>query len=436
MRQTPDKDIIYPPGNSCAFQFDNVFIPMSENIQRPRFCVRLFQDHLVVNDILRQELHVLNPTASVLWVLLEDNYYDAESLSTTLTQLVGNADAAVVDDDVRATLLAWSSLGWLDIENSCYRLDRRVCEPGDPFGGRATRHPPATRLPDYEIIGDLHLSLNQNSCRVILSHHGQPGFSDALFRLQALLAGLATESDTDSNFVLRLVDAGDRFWIDRPDAVLSTDDESFALASVVTGIFNCAYAEDGLFATLHAAAVSKPGGTLLLPGASGHGKSTLTAYLAAHGWNYLGDDIVALGQKSSEDEITLLPFPTALGLKPASWPIMQAFYPELENLPVIPYADKQARFIPLPRASLAEPSQPCIRAVIFPSYAVGQATLLEAIAPIQALCLLVESGLTTGSSIESKRIDTLLELLERTPCYRIAYSNLSEVEQTFQTLLS
>ncbi|MGZ8223361.1 MAG: PqqD family peptide modification chaperone [Methylobacter sp.] len=410
---------------------------MSENIQHPRFSVRLFQDHLVVNDALRQELFVLNPTASILWFLLEDNCYDANDLSTALTQLIDNVDAAVVDHDVQATLQAWSSLGWLDMENSGYRLVRSFCEPGDPFGGRATQYPPATALPHYEIISDLHLSLNQNACRVILGHHGRPGFPDATFRLQAVLAGLASDDATaDSNFVLRLIDAGDRFWIDRPDTVLSTNDESFALASIVTGIFNGAYAEDGLFATVHAAAVSKPGGTLLLPGASGHGKSTLTAYLTAHDWNYLGDDVVALGQKSSGDEITLLPFPTALGLKPASWPIMHALYPELENLPTIPYADKQARFIPLPRTIISEPSQLRIRAVIFPNYAVGQATLLEAIEPIQAFCLLVESGLTTGSSIESKRIDTLLELLERTPCYRITYSNLSEVEQTFQTLLS
>jgi serine kinase of HPr protein (carbohydrate metabolism regulator) len=44
----------------------------------------------------------------------------------------------------------------------------------------------------------------------------------------------------------------------------------------------------------HAAAVSRGGHRVLLPGVSGIGKSTLTAYLGGHGFGYLGDDCVAM----------------------------------------------------------------------------------------------------------------------------------------------
>src|SRR5450631_1425294 len=45
-------------------------------------------------------------------------------------------------------------------------------------------------------------------------------------------------------------------------------------------------------AYFHAAAVSRGGRSVLLPGVSGTGKSTLTAYVAGHGFAYLGDDLV------------------------------------------------------------------------------------------------------------------------------------------------
>jgi hypothetical protein len=60
-------------------------------------------------------------------------------------------------------------------------------------------------------------------------------------------------------------------------------------------------------AYFHAAAVSRGGHSVLLPGVSGIGKSTLSGYLAGHGFAYLGDDLVAMARSSW----SLRPLPTS-----------------------------------------------------------------------------------------------------------------------------
>lgn len=42
---------------------------------------------------------------------------------------------------------------------------------------------------------------------------------------------------------------------------------------------------------MHAGAIARSGGALLLAGKSGQGKSTLTTYLCEHGWRFLSDDV-------------------------------------------------------------------------------------------------------------------------------------------------
>lgn len=61
---------------------------------------------------------------------------------------------------------------------------------------------------------------------------------------------------------------------------------------------------------LHAAAVQRAGTTVLIPGPSGTGKSTLTAALVRRGFRYAGDDIVALDRATCE----VIPCPTPVRL--------------------------------------------------------------------------------------------------------------------------
>lgn len=86
-------------------------------------------------------------------------------------------------------------------------------------------------------------------------------------------------------------------------ALMVLDHSIEALASEIDG---------GLL--LHAAAVAHRGRTLLIPGESGAGKTTLTAWLAANGFDYLSDELVHLPDVGE----TLNPFRRPLNIKRAA----------------------------------------------------------------------------------------------------------------------
>lgn len=399
----------------------------------PRFSARFLADHLTVVDSARHELHVLNPSAAALWLSLDDEPQDLRGLSGSLGRLFGRAPDEM-ESDIAATIDEWSARGWLESGDSRYRLTHEKARESDIFHERAKSYPPESALPPHEIVSDLRISLGDDFCRVLLCRTGEEGFPDAIPRLEALLSGLAASGERPFSTELCLVNAGHGFWLKRADGVLWTTDESFALSSLTSGILDHLYADAGLFATVHAAALCREGGAVLLPGMSGFGKSTLAAYLAFRGWGYLGDDIVALGRRVEDEHDLILPFPTALGIKPSSWPMVAAWYPELDAYPVVSYADRQARFLRILHDGIDDPRRRRVRAIVFPRYCAGQPAELTPIDPVQAICSLVEAGFTTGGLLQAQRVERLLDLLERVRGYRLTYSRLEDAERHLREL--
>lgn len=396
----------------------------------PRFFARLLDDHLLVLDQQRQELHVLNPTAALLWLWLDDQPCSPAALQQLLQ---GQGASRAAQDGVAPTVQQWLDLGWLESpQPGIYRLVQQAGPAPDAWRGRAERLPDSHELPAAGAVEDVLVQLGGRRCRVRLSEAGGTRFPHALPRLRAVLTGLQVQGEPEGP-LLQIVHAPDGLWLSQPGLRARSDDESFALASVVQGLFQQAYADAGLFATLHAAAVWRPGGALLLPGVSGAGKSTLTAWLTAHGWGYLGDDVIALGRRSGE--VQVLALPTAVGIKPGSWALLQPLYPELEHLPGVPYADRQARFLPLPRGDEHSERNPCVRALVMPSYMPGSATCIQPLSPVQALCRLIGSGVTTADDLSVARVNQLLDLLLTLPCYTLSYSQLSEAQQALAEVL-
>lgn len=88
---------------------------------------------------------------------------------------------------------------------------------------------------------------------------------------------------------------------------------------------------------LHAAALQRDGGTIVLLGDTGRGKSTLSASLQARGWTLLGDDALIISGKDNAffGEATY----KSLRLLPDS---IAALYPSAPDLePVAHYTEKQ-----------------------------------------------------------------------------------------------
>ena len=82
-------------------------------------------------------------------------------------------------------------------------------------------------------------------------------------------------------------------------------------------------------AIIHGAAVARDGTGWAIPAACGSGKTTLTAYLLARGYDYLADDHVAL----SAPDGRIVPWPLPMSIKEGSWDVLSQYYQNLPHFP-------------------------------------------------------------------------------------------------------
>jgi len=171
------------------------------------------------------------------------------------------------------------------------------------------------------------------------------------------------------------------------------------------------------FAALHAGAVLSDGQSVLLPAASGHGKSTLTAALAAAGYGYLTDDFVIL----TEPPIRVRAVPLGVGLKEGSWAVLADRIPALNQQPIHVRSDgKRIRYLPMSPAARDE-SVP-VRALVYPQYRPSAVTTYRRIRPADALTRLAAAGY--DARLSGRTVRSLVEWLCAVPSYELVYGDL------------
>lgn len=185
----------------------------------------------------------------------------------------------------------------------------------------------------------------------------------------------------------------------------------------------------------HAAAVSYRGRSLLMPGNSGVGKSTLTGYLVAHGFAYLGDDVIAIGE--DDISLSLLPLPTCLSIKAGSWAILEPLFPALAKLVTLNRYERSFRYV-APQGnyeSLQAAAAPS--AIVFPSYSAGEATRLKPLRPLDTMIHLLEANvrLSGWGPATEEQLARFVRFVEQTPAYELSYSELPEAMKAIEELL-
>jgi len=181
-------------------------------------------------------------------------------------------------------------------------------------------------------------------------------------------------------------------------------------------------------AYFHAAAVSRDGQSILLPGVSGIGKSTLTAYLVGHGFAYLGDDSIAMAM----DDWSLRPLPTQLSLKSGSWPILELLYPELPLLQTVHYYGRDVRYVQVKKTQSAG-CAPSL--MLFPSYAPDNNTLVRPLTPFHALMRLLDGNMYLDHPATETKLEELIRFVEQTPAYDLSYADLANAKSAIEELL-
>lgn len=194
-----------------------------------------------------------------------------------------------------------------------------------------------------------------------------------------------------------------------------------------------AYEASDCLAAFHAGAVCGAQHCLLLPGAPGSGKSTLTAALMNAGLTYLTDELVLL----MPDTHVIRPLPVSLGLKRGSWPVLAPAFPMLESLPVYFQEDGTGvRYLtPRKKSQLPKEFGYVVHSIVFPRYEAGARTGLTELTAAKALYRLAEAGYAVPGQFGPDVVEELIAWISRLECYELRLGDLNSAVSAIKELL-
>ena len=174
---------------------------------------------------------------------------------------------------------------------------------------------------------------------------------------------------------------------------------------------------------LHAACAVRDGHLVLLPAASGGGKSTTVAGLVRAGWAYVTDEASILDAATLEVQ----PYPKPISIDHGAWPL----FPELadrlrsDETCLVPATRLQAASSTSSLATSAVATGGPVAAVVAPSYHPGVATELQPLTPGALLMLLAQSTFAFNED-GPRHLRCLAELTRRSVGYRLVIGDLDQ----------
>lgn len=378
----------------------------------------LDDDGLVFSEA-RQELHVLNTSAAVIWCLLADGL-EREAMVADLCDRLGltRAEAAGYVTDALAD---WSAKGLLAGSHGPER-------PATPAGWR-----PQAGLPCYPNVVPGFMATR---CYRLLTTSFRLRF---LSRAQfALLHPLMIHLEAPDDPAALCFDVLEREGL----AILYRDGEPLQACGTHEHLAPMVYACVWMTAlraypfwlNIHAGVVRGRQGCVLMPAAPGCGKSTLTLGLVQGGFEYYSDEVALL----DPDTLQVVPFPQAICVKESGIPAAAALFPEAAALPLHLRGDgKRVAYVAPPRSRLPPPgTKGDVRVVLFPRYQPGAAARCEPLAPAVALGRLLDQCTAIEGRLNVTAVGRLVDWITRLDCHELTYGTTADAVTTVAGLLS
>jgi len=185
------------------------------------------------------------------------------------------------------------------------------------------------------------------------------------------------------------------------------------------------YAEGKYDVAFHAAMVASVHCGVMFCAPREYGKSTLAAYLVTQGFDLVADEPALLDLDTSFIASLRMP----ICLKEGSWRNLLQHWPQLANAPVHIRSDgTRIRMAHLSNQKCSPRSRPLTH-IVFPCYALSSSAEVELLSPLRALGLLTEGGMLLAKQFALEDFEAFLELLRRTPAYRLQYASLGEAHR-------
>jgi hypothetical protein len=249
--------------------------------------------------------------------------------------------------------------------------------------------------------------------------------SRRLFDLVApTIQHLRTDGAGTRRISVRIYESADNFILESDRGELARCSDPMEVAPMTLGqlILVAIRSSTNLYA-IHASAVRRDGHTFLFIGATGAGKSTLAAALAAVGFEHLADDTVSLDDRG----LRIRPVPAPPCLKAGAWELLRKYYPDIGRLPTHRRADGRAlRYLEgVPRpAEWNGHSRNCVLTLVFVTYDPTGATQVRPLTCTEALARLFGHLYVLPDRLEPSDVDALLAWVKTARCLSLSSASL------------
>ena len=180
----------------------------------------------------------------------------------------------------------------------------------------------------------------------------------------------------------------------------------------------------------HAAGLAWQGKGIILPGKIGAGKTTLAAWLAAKGMDYLTDELVFVPHGAD----TMQTFTRPLNVKKGSRTALQAVLPfDLTAHAAHILTTARADMVPPTLLKPVKLSQPPLGLMIFPRYQPDVEFALRPISKAQAGLALMEC-LINARNLPGHGLSEIARLAQVAPAYKLSYANFDQIGERIEAL--
>jgi len=198
------------------------------------------------------------------------------------------------------------------------------------------------------------------------------------------------------------------------------------LAPIVKGALwqSAINAHDFLF-YIHSGVVGTGASCVLLPAASGGGKSSLTTALVHRGCRYFSDEVALIEATTFH----VSPMPLAICIKSTGWDLMAPYCPGISLLPVHVRIDRKVlRYIPPPADAVEQVPMP-VAHIIFPRYEQNAPTRLERVNRSEALGRIMDECVALRQRLDHTKVRQLVGWIAGIECYELTFSSLEAAAQ-------
>lgn len=386
--------------------------------QAEHISLHFLDTEAVLFDSARQCLYSSNTTATFIWCCLEEGMAPS-AIADTMAERFGMA-RATARAAIGQALRQWHTLKLVGPAGS-------NGDAGHAPDGKMAAHVPkrvAVRASDvrhYRLL-DLTIALRcpPPNARIV----------------EPALAALSATSSVTGDVLVEILPADGRHCEIRMDGVAveycnGPEEVVPTLKALLVGLI---LKESRDLAAFHAAGLARGDRCLLLPGASGRGKSTLAAALAMTGFALMSDDTMILSDGATPAMRTM---PFGACLKTGAWSALAGMTPQIMDLPVHTRIDGvRVRYLSPPRLSLFRDSARHLAVgwIVFPHYVEGAPLRMKEITRTEALRRLMEGCCPLGEQLDAARVERLVEWIAGIECHDLRYGDLDEAVARLQLL--